>query len=137
MLLDLKKFERLLAEGQRRHDELAKGLAPLQADYEKAGAAVAELQREQADLKQRLAAADRGQLNLSEAEIAAAGDRVRSLQGAIERANIKRSEALKVLKAAENTARGAMQPLKTEAINAWLEEFNAADREYIAAWKRL
>ena len=137
MSLDVRKFDKLLEEGQRRRAELNKGIERLRADYEKAGAAVAELQREQADLKQRLAAADRGQLNLSEAEIAAAGDRVRWLQGAIERANIKRSEALKVLKAAENTARGAMQPLKTEAINAWLDEFNAADREYIAAWKRL
>ena len=137
MSLDVKKFDKLLEEGQRRRAELDKGIAPLRDAYEKAGAAVAELQREQSDLRQRLAAADRGQLSLSEAEMAAAGDRVRWLQGAIERANIKRSEALKVLKAAENTARGAMQPLKTEAINAWLDEFNAADREYIAAWKRL
>ena len=85
-MLDVKRFEKLLSEGQRRRAELDRGIAHLRGEYEKHGAAVAELQREQSDLRQRLTAADKGQLNLSEAELAAAADRMRWLTGAIERA---------------------------------------------------
>ena len=137
MSLDVRKFDKLLEEGQRRRAELNKGIERLRADYEKAGAAVAALQKEKSEVAQRLTAADKGQLNLSEAELAAAADRMRWLTGAIERARAPWSEAEAALKRAENDARGVMQPLKNEAVRGYRHESFEAQEAYEKAWMML
>lgn len=136
-MLDVKKFEKLLSEGQKRRAELDKGIAHLKAKYDEAGAAVAALQKEKSDLTRRLAAADKGELAMAEGEYAAAGDRVRFLTGAIARANAPWTEAEAALKRAENDARGIMQPLKNEAVRGYRHESFEAQEAYEKAWMML
>ena len=137
MLLDIRKFEKLLEEGQKKRAELDKNIARLKGIYDAAGAEVARLQKEKADITRRLAAADRGELAMAEGEYAAAGDRLRFLTGAIARANGPWTEAHAALKKAENDARGIMQPLKNEAYDAWRKEWYEADEAYVWEWRRL
>jgi len=133
-MLDVKRFEKLLEEGQKRRAELNKGIAHLRAEYEKAGAAVNALQKEKAEITQRLAAADKGDIAMTEAELAAAGDRLRFLTGAIARANAPWSEANTALIAAENEARGIITGLRNDALSAWKAETYEANQEYMKAW---
>ena len=137
MSLDVKRFDKLLEEGQRRRAELDKGIARLRADYEKAGAAVAALQKEKSEITRRLAAADKGELAMAEGEYAAAGDRLRFLTSAIARANAPWSDAEAALKKAENDARGVMQPLKNEAVRGYRHEAYEAGEAYEKAWLML
>ena len=136
-MLDTKKFETLLTAGQRKRADLDKNIARLRAKYDEATAAMTELQREQADLKRRLTAADKGDVVMTEAEIGAAADRLRYLTGAIERAKGPWSEADTALKRAENDARGVMQPLKNEAVRGYRLESFEAQEAYEKAWLML
>ena len=136
-MLDVKKFEKLLSEGQRRRAELDRGIAHLQSEYEKAGAVVATLQQEKAELTKRLASADKGELDMAEGEYAAAGDRLRFLTSAIARANAPWTEAEAALKKAENHARGELQPLKNEAVRGYRHESFEAQEAYEKAWMML
>ena len=136
-MLDVKRYESLLVAGQRRRAELDKGIEHLRGEYEKHGAAVAELQNEKARLTQEIAQFDRGQLNLSETELSKRVDRLRWLDGALSRAIQPHSAADAALKGAENDARGIMTGLRGEALTAWKAELYEADREYKNNWLAL
>lgn len=136
-MLDVKKFEKLLEDGQRKRADYDRKIAKLRAEYEKHGAAVNELQAEKAQLQRKLVQFDRGDLPLSERELAQVGDRLRHLTGLIAKANQPWSEADQALRKAEDEARGALAQMRSETLQQWLTETRAADAEYTAAWRVL
>ena len=137
MLIDTKKYERLLSDAQKRRADLDKGIDKLRQDYEHHGAHIASLQQEKAKLERTLADFERGNVHMSQQEMSAAADRVRYLTREILHNNAPWSASEAAWKAAINERNGVMTGLRQEALNAFWKENDESARVYERDWLRL
>ena len=120
-----KKYQNMIAAAQKRRDELKKQLDPLRREREIAGAEHQALQRERAELQDKIKRFEADELDLSDQEFLDAEDRIRLLSVRSRRAGETYARAAGTLNKAEHEANSELSQLHGQAMT----EFDREQRD--------